>query len=116
MKHFAVFSCLVASCSSNSEVRATDIRPLPTNGEIAVYVQEHWHGWDLRFARLANGPEDQKVALVNVRDSECQRHQNVAKCQFVIKGRFANGTYEEATAVAFFDRDRAGKLIEVLIS
>ncbi len=87
--------------------------PIPSDREVIAFVMATWDHYDRRFAYLSErrGQSSNPISVTNV---ECGPDGEDAKCTFIVKGRFGDGTVVSQPMESFFQRQPDGS-IDVLI-
>lgn len=98
-------------------VQAENAKPpaMPDAGEIATHVSDNWDLWQGRFAIFA-GRKGEKPRLVRVENVTCQRYSGWwSDCELTVTGRFDDGSEVTRDLPTMFDRDKQGRLEEVIV-
>lgn len=88
--------------------------PLPTDVELEGHLRQHWDGWGERFARFS-GRQGEAVELIGVSNATCSYTYDTPECWLEVTGRFASGAEVRQRMFSQFERDEAGKLVEVIV-
>lgn len=106
---------IAALCATPRATENTQSAPaMPSAEEVSEYVSLHWPDVSKTFARFANRP-GQTAELIGASEASCGYTFTTPECSYQVTGRFGNEPDLQHRPFSQFERDGAGKLVEVIV-
>lgn len=106
---------ILAGCATPRATENTQSAPaLPSAEEVSEYVSLHWPDVSKTFARFANRP-GQTAELIGTSEVSCGYTYTTPECSYQVTGRFGDEPNVQQRLFSQFERDGAGKLVEVIV-